>query len=54
MVFSQALLYESSSIDIDDRDEMELGVFEHIDVLIVSVDIALVKEFEAVIEWNLG
>ena len=54
MVFSPALLYESSSIDVDDRDEVEFGVFEHIDVLIVSVDIALVKKFKAVVKRNLG
>jgi len=54
VVLVPTLFYQSGSIDIDDRDEVEFRVFEHVGILIVSIYESLMEKFEAVVERDLS
>jgi hypothetical protein len=54
MILSPPLLHEGAAVHIYNWNEVEFGVFEHVGVLIVSVDKALVDEFQALVERHLS
>ena len=42
-----------SSVNIDDWDEIELGVLEHVDISFSFVNDSLMKKLECHVKWHL-